>query len=80
MPYHVKGFLQIYEDTVQILLMLEVLFTQDSEVEYLFSGTSGSGSEPEVPEKRYSTCSSAIISLAWGFSLLKMTFSMNLLK
>ena len=29
-PYSVKGFFEINEDMVQILLMLEVLFTQDS--------------------------------------------------
>ena len=40
MPYPVKGFFEIYEDMVQILLLLKVLFTQDSEVEYLFCGTS----------------------------------------
>ena len=39
MPYPVKYFFEIYEDMVQILLMLKVLFTQDSEVEYLFCGT-----------------------------------------
>ena len=32
MPYSVKGFFEINEDMVQILLMLEVLFTQDSKV------------------------------------------------
>ena len=36
MPYSVKGFFEINEDMVQILLMLEVLFTQDSKVEDLF--------------------------------------------
>ena len=40
MPYSVKGFLEIDEDMVQILLVLEVLFTQDSEVEDLFCGAS----------------------------------------
>ena len=45
MPYHVESFLEINEDMGQILLMLQVLFTQDSEVEYLFSGAS-SDSEP----------------------------------
>ena len=44
MPYSVKGFFEINEDMVQILLMLEVLFTQDSKVEHLFCGAS-SGSE-----------------------------------
>ena len=44
MPYIVKGFFEINEDMVQILLMLKVLFTQDSKVEDLFCGAS-SGSE-----------------------------------
>ena len=47
MPYSVKGFFEINEDMVQIPLMLEVLFTQDSKVEDLFSGAS-SGSEPNL--------------------------------
>ena len=47
MPYSVKGFFEINEDMVQILLKLEVLFTQDSKVEYLFCGAS-SGSEPSM--------------------------------
>ena len=47
MPYSVKGLFEIDEDMVQILLMLEVLFTQDSEVEDLFCGAS-SGSEPSL--------------------------------
>ena len=47
MPYSVKGFFEISEDMVQILLMLEVLFTQDSEVEDMFCGAS-SGSEPTL--------------------------------
>ena len=45
MPYSVKGFFEITEDMVQILLVLEVLFTQNSEVEDLFCGASSS-SEP----------------------------------
>ena len=44
MPYAVKGFLEINEDMVQILLMFEVLFTQDSEVKDLLRGAS-SGSK-----------------------------------
>ena len=40
MPYSVKGFFEISEVMVQILLVLEVLFTQDSEVEDLFGGAS----------------------------------------
>ena len=47
MPYSVKGFFEINEDMAQILLMLEVLFTQDSKVKDLFWGAS-SGSEPSL--------------------------------
>ena len=50
MPYSVKGFFEIDEDMVQILLVFEVLFTQDSEVEDLFCGAS-SGSEPSLYRK-----------------------------
>ena len=42
-----KAFFKINEDMVQILLMLEVLFTQDSKVEDLFCGAS-SDSEPSL--------------------------------
>ena len=68
MPYSVKGFFEINEDMVQILLMLEVLFTQDSKVEDLFCGALNPA------------CSSLIISSAWGLSLFMMTFSMTLLE
>ena len=47
MLYIVKGFFEINEDMVQILLMFEGLFTQDSKVEDLFCGAS-SGSEPSL--------------------------------
>ena len=42
-----KAIFEISEDMVQILLMLEVLFTQDSKVEDLFCGAS-SGSKPSL--------------------------------
>ena len=42
-----KAFFEFNEDMVQILLVLEVLFTQDSEVEDLFCGAS-SGSESSL--------------------------------
>ena len=45
MPYVVKCFFGINEDMVQILLMFEVLFTQDSKAEDLPYGAL-SGSEP----------------------------------
>ena len=47
MPYSVKGFFEINEHIVQTLLMLEVLFTQDSKVEDQFCGASF-GSEPSL--------------------------------
>ena len=47
MPYPVNDFLEIYEDMVQILLMLKIHFTQYSEVENMFCGTS-SDSEPSL--------------------------------
>ena len=67
MPYSIKGFL-ISEDMVQILLMLRILFLQDFKVEDLFCG---------APFALNPACLSAVISLAWGLSLLKMTFSMT---
>ena len=47
MPYPIKRFLVISEDRIQILLMFEVLITQDSEAEDLFYGAS-SASEPSL--------------------------------
>ena len=52
MPYTVKGFSEINEDIVQILLMLEVLFTQDSKVEDLLRSAS-SGCEPSLLFSNY---------------------------
>ena len=46
MPYSVKGFFEINEDMVQILLMLDVIFTQDSKVEGLFCGASSPALNP----------------------------------
>ena len=46
-PYSVKGFFKISEDMVQILLMLELLFTQDSMAEDLLCGASSS-SDPSL--------------------------------
>ena len=43
-PYPAKGFLEGYEDVVEILLMLHVFLAENPEIEYLFSGAS-SGSE-----------------------------------
>ena len=40
MPDPVKCLFEVYEDMVQILLMLQMFLTEDTEVEDLFSGTS----------------------------------------
>ena len=64
MPYSVKGLFEINEDMVQILMMFEVLLTQDTKVEDLFCGAS-SGSEPSIFFSSY---------------LFKMTFNMTLLE
>ena len=47
-----KAFFEINEDMVQILQMLEILFTQDSKVEDLFCGAS-SCSEPSLFFSKY---------------------------
>ena len=68
MTYSFKGFLEINEDMVQILLILEILFTQDSAVEDLFCCAS-SGSEP------------GLIFSSYLFGLeFKMTIRMSLLE
>ena len=72
MSYSVKGFFEINEDMVQILLILEVLFTQDSKVEDLYYSASP-GSEPSLFFCNY-------FFLVWGLSLFKKTFSMTLLE
>ena len=43
-PYPVNSLLGVYEDMVEILLMLQVFLAQDPEIEYLFCGAP-SGSE-----------------------------------
>ena len=52
MPYPTKGFFEINEDMVQILLMLEILFIQNSRVEGLFCGAPSS-SEPSPFFSKY---------------------------
>ena len=38
MLYPVKGLLEVYEEMVEILLMMQVFFAEDPESEYLFCG------------------------------------------
>ena len=73
MPYSVKGFFEIDEDMVQILLMLEVLYFS-----YRILGLKIC-SVVLLPALN-PACSSAIISSAWGLSLFKMIFKMTLLE
>ena len=71
MPYSVEDVFEVNEDMVQILLMLEVLFTHDSKVENLFYDAS-SGSEPSLFFSIYFP--------SLGLRLFKMTFSRILLE
>ena len=64
MPYSVKGFFEINEDMVQILLMSEVLSHSMLRLKIC--------SVVLLPALN-PACSSAIICSAWGFSLFKMT-------
>ena len=70
MPYPVTCFFEIYEDMVQILPTLKLLFTQDSEVEDLICGASSS-SEPSLFFSNY--------PFSFGFEPFKMASSMGLL-
>ena len=40
MPKPVEGLLEVYEDMVQVLLVLEIIFTKDSQVEDLLCAAS----------------------------------------
>ena len=62
MPYSAKGIFEDNECIAQVLLMLDLLFTQDSRVEDLFRGA------PTGPEP---ACSTAIIPSAWDLSFLE---------
>ena len=42
MPYPVKGLFEVYEDIVEILLMLQVFLAEDPEIEHLFCGAPSS--------------------------------------
>ena len=65
MPYSVKGFFEIDEDMVQILLVLEIFSHRILRLKIC--------SVVLLPALN-PACSSAIISSAWGLSLFKITF------
>ena len=60
MPNHVEGLLEVYEDMVEVLLVLEISLTEDSEVEDLLCGL--------LPALK-PAWSSAMIFSASGFNL-----------
>ena len=64
MPYPIKGFCEISQDMVQILLMLEILFIQNSRIEGLFCGAPSS-SEPSLFFQQ--------ISFGLGMTIQRMT-------
>ena len=70
MPYPVKGLLEVYDDIVEILLMLQVFLTQNPEIEIC--------SVVFLPALK-SACSSAMISSPCGLSLFRMIFNMTIL-
>ena len=70
MPNTFEGFLEICEEMVEVLLVLEISLTEDSEVEDLLCGL--------LPALK-PAWSSAMIFSASGFNLSNMIFSMTLL-
>ena len=68
MPNPVEGLLEVYEDMVEVLLVLEIFLTEDS---WICSVVLLPSLKP--------ACSSAMIFSACGFNLFSMIFSMTLL-
>ena len=64
MPNPVKGLLEVYEDMVEVLLVLEIFLTDFSVV---------------ILPALKPACSSVMIFCTCGFSLFGMIFSMTLL-
>ena len=71
MPNHVKGLLEIYEDMVEVLMVLEIYFSQWILKLTICSVVLLTALKP--------ACSSATIFSAYGFNLFSMIFSMTLL-
>ena len=69
-PYPEKGLLEVYEDMVEILLMLQEFLAEDPEIEY---------SSVVILPALKPACSSTMISSACGWSLFRMVFDMTLL-
>ena len=73
MPNPVKGLLEVFEDMVEVSLMLEIFFTED-----LYNCRLKICSVVLLPALR-PACSSATIFSACGFNLFRMIISMTLL-
>ena len=69
MPNPVEGLLGVYEDMVEVLLVLNIFLTEDSYVEDLLCG---------APSCSEACLFSAMIFSACGFNLFSMIFSMTL--
>ena len=67
MPNPVEGLLEVYENMIEVLLVLEIFLTEDSFVDNLL-----------LPALK-PVFSSAMIFSACGFNLFSMIFSMTLL-
>ena len=78
MPNPVEGLLEVRVDLVEVLLVLEMFFTKDFQVEDLLCGASPC-SVALLPALK-PACSSAMIFSACGFNLFCMIFSMTLLE
>ena len=74
MPNPVKGLLEVFEDMVEVSLMLEIFFTED-----LYKCRLKICSVVLLPALR-PACSSAMTFSACGFNLFSMIFSMTLLE
>ena len=70
MPNPVEGLLEVYEDMVEVLLVLEIFLTEDSKIKIC---------SVVLPPALKSACSSAMIFSDYGFTLFSMIFSMTLL-
>ena len=69
LPNSLEGFLEIYEDMVEVLLVLEIFLTKDSWFKIC--------SVVLLPALK-PACSSSIIFSACGFNLFSMIFRMTL--
>ena len=61
----VKGFLEVYEDMVKVLLVLEIFLTKDSEVEDLLCGALSSSQDSSLPvlQQRSSPLAASVCSV-----------------